>query len=37
LSLSASNLVGGEYKTVYGGPGVGSIYTLGILYDMNFE
>lgn len=36
FSLSASNINGNEYRTVYGGPGVGSIYMLGILYDLKF-
>jgi len=37
FSVAASNLTGNEYKTVYGGPAVGSIYTVGILYDMKFK
>ena len=37
FSISASNLNGNEYRTVYGGPNVGSIYTLGILYDLKFK
>lgn len=37
FSLAASNVLGEEYKTVYGGPTVGSIYTVGILYDMKFK
>jgi len=36
FSIAASNLAGQEYKTVYGGPEVGSIYTVGVLYDMKF-
>lgn len=37
FSVAGSNIVGPEYRTVYGGPEVGRIYTLGILYDMAFK
>lgn len=31
--LAASNLTGREYRTIYGGPTVGSIYTFSVLYS----
>lgn len=33
FTLSASNLTGREYRTIYGGPTVGSIYTFSVLYN----
>lgn len=33
IKLGATNLTGKEYRTVYGGPGVGSIYYVSWTYD----
>ena len=33
FTLAASNLLGHEYRTIYGGPTVGSIYTFSVLYN----
>ncbi|MFK7983650.1 MAG: TonB-dependent receptor plug domain-containing protein, partial [Saprospiraceae bacterium] len=33
FTLAASNLLGQEYRTIYGGPTVGSIYTFSVLYN----
>ena len=32
FTLAASNLLGQEYRTIYGGPTVGSIYTFSVIY-----
>ncbi len=37
IKLGASNLLGNEYNTVYGGPQVGSIYYIGWTYDQMFS
>ncbi len=34
ISLSGSNIGDLDYYTITGGPNVGSVYTLGVLYDM---
>jgi len=37
LKLGASNLTGQEYRTVYGGPNVGSIFYVGWTFDEMFS
>ncbi|WP_074410289.1 TonB-dependent receptor [Aquimarina megaterium] len=34
LTLAGSNITKNEYKTVYGGPEVGALYTLGVRWDL---
>lgn len=36
VKIGASNLLGSEYRTVYGGPNVGSIYAITWTYDQAF-
>lgn len=37
LSFSGSNIGDADYYTITGGPNVGSVYTLGVLYDMKYK
>ena len=37
IKIGASNLLNQEYRTVYGGPNVGSIYFIGWTYDQMFS
>ena len=34
ITLGGSNITKNEYKTVYGGPEVGALYTLGVRWDL---
>ena len=36
FTLAGSNVTKNEYKTVYGGPEVGALYTIGVRWDLKY-